>query len=715
MRRPDTPGPDAIRAQLRRITESPGFVRSERLRRFLTHCVECTLSGRLEDLKEYTIALSAFDRPKHHDPTEDPIVRVEARRLRSKLAEYYEKYGSADPITIQMPKGAYLPTFELRRPEPATPTRKPPSRALYAALVAALIAAVSLLWISVNNSRASAEPVLTRITFDRALNTDPTLSPDGSLLAFASDRAGGGGLNIWIQPARAGAARTESRQLTDDPADDSEPSISPDKSLVAFRSERQPPGIYLASETGGSARLLAPNGRNPRFSPDGRWIAYWTGSPGGASLPPAGRGFVIPSGGGDPRPLLADFAAAVCPVWSTRDSQLLLEASQRAGDPLDLWSVRLHEPQLVRSGIGEVLHGEKLKLEYQHCSFTWRNDTVVISAIQQDTQNLWLLPVSREGQSTGRLQRITVGSAGEAVPFAAANLIAFSSRSETLDIWRMPIDSPDKLVRVTGGETTFPQVADNRLVYLAKSAGLSDVWLKTLPSGKETQVTRSPIDPRYPQLCPGREDIIYSEGLNIFQTTLHQSAPRLLCNGCARVWQCTGRELLFSPSEGNGRTPLATLDLASGSKTTLLRSSDFDLANPQKSPDGWVAFHAIIGPNRRQIFVARDQPPYPIPPGKWVPVTDGTQLDRNAVWGSSGTLYFLSERCGFRCVWKQSLDTATGRPLGPPSAVRHFHSARQGLSSIGDVGAVGLSYNEGNLYFTMAEITADIWIAHLPE
>src|ERR1700753_2998135 len=94
---------EAIRRQLHRILTSPIFLHSERLRRFLTHCVESTLAGRVEDLKEYAIAVVAFDRPKHYNPADDPIVGVEARRLRKKLDEYYLAQGANDPVVIQLP------------------------------------------------------------------------------------------------------------------------------------------------------------------------------------------------------------------------------------------------------------------------------------------------------------------------------------------------------------------------------------------------------------------------------------------------------------------------------------------------------------------------------------------------------------------------------------------------------------------------------------
>jgi adenylate cyclase len=109
----------AIRAQLDRILKSGPFLKSRRRQRFLEYIVDETLAGRGERLKAYNVAQEVFDRPATFDPLIDPLVRIEAARLRDKLREYYETDGQSDPIRIDLPKGSYIPHFEFR--QPATP------------------------------------------------------------------------------------------------------------------------------------------------------------------------------------------------------------------------------------------------------------------------------------------------------------------------------------------------------------------------------------------------------------------------------------------------------------------------------------------------------------------------------------------------------------------------------------------------------------------
>jgi serine/threonine-protein kinase len=113
--------PEVVRTELQRILKSPGFLHSKRLCRFLSFVVENTLAGRSSHLKEYLIGLEVFEKDESFDPRLDPIVRVEAGRLRAKLAKYYETDGRSAPVVIELPRGTYVPVFRHGQPHPALP------------------------------------------------------------------------------------------------------------------------------------------------------------------------------------------------------------------------------------------------------------------------------------------------------------------------------------------------------------------------------------------------------------------------------------------------------------------------------------------------------------------------------------------------------------------------------------------------------------------
>ncbi|MFO1061158.1 MAG: hypothetical protein U1E53_29845 [Dongiaceae bacterium] len=104
-------GPDhaAIRAQLERVLASRDFDASDRNRRFLSFVVEAALEGRADQIKAYTIGTRVFGRDDGFDPQNDPIVRIEARRLRRSLEHYYLTGGRSDRIVISIPRGSYVP------------------------------------------------------------------------------------------------------------------------------------------------------------------------------------------------------------------------------------------------------------------------------------------------------------------------------------------------------------------------------------------------------------------------------------------------------------------------------------------------------------------------------------------------------------------------------------------------------------------------------
>ena len=108
----------SVNQQLERILKSPPLVSSPSLCRFLRYIVEETLAGRESEIKEQPLGVRVFDRGDDFNPRLDPIVRVQARNLRTRIAKYYEGPGVDDPIRIELPKGTYVPVFHGLTPDP---------------------------------------------------------------------------------------------------------------------------------------------------------------------------------------------------------------------------------------------------------------------------------------------------------------------------------------------------------------------------------------------------------------------------------------------------------------------------------------------------------------------------------------------------------------------------------------------------------------------
>lgn len=106
-----SPSVDEARCILSKILTSPEFSSVIQLRAFLAYIVTAAIENRPEEIKGYTIAVEALGRDTSFNPVSDPIVRVEAARLRKRLSTYYSGTGADDPVLIEIPKGSYAPIF----------------------------------------------------------------------------------------------------------------------------------------------------------------------------------------------------------------------------------------------------------------------------------------------------------------------------------------------------------------------------------------------------------------------------------------------------------------------------------------------------------------------------------------------------------------------------------------------------------------------------
>jgi TolB-like protein len=185
---------ESVRAALERVLASRCFRSAETLSRLLRYTVEQGLEGRGDRLKEYSLGVDVLGRGPRFDPRVDSVVRVEASRLRSRLAEYYRTEGADDPIRIEIPRGSYIPRITAARPEfslvktgnPAK-GRSGTKRTKLVLWSSAVLTAALLLWIAA----LSVNPRF----MDRPASTPPSVA----VLPFAT--AGLGKDASWLGPA----------------------------------------------------------------------------------------------------------------------------------------------------------------------------------------------------------------------------------------------------------------------------------------------------------------------------------------------------------------------------------------------------------------------------------------------------------------------------------------------------------------------------------
>jgi serine/threonine protein kinase len=327
-----------------------------------------------------------------------------------------------------------------------------------AAFGSALVAASALLLLwqrgapeAVQTESSPSINALRQLTTDRGLSTDPSLSADGRLVAYASNRSGAGNLDIYVQQTAGGPAI----RLTADSADDHQPNVSPDGSLVVFRSERSPRGVYVASTLGGEARLLAPDGMRPMFSPDGRSIAFWTGR----WLAPRGtdavrQTFVMPAAGGAPTRVATNLESAGDVVWAPDGRSLLVFGRQTvsgSSDGADWWWQPIAGGAAVATGALPRFAAQgatgptDLVFPYP---LNWTSAGVLFTgdrgSDEGDAQGLWLVALdSTSGRAAGDAVRLTNGTTRDVSASVALDgrmvFAAVVSNRTTFALPRMPM------------------------------------------------------------------------------------------------------------------------------------------------------------------------------------------------------------------------------------------------------------------------------------
>jgi Tol biopolymer transport system component len=591
------------------------------------------------------------------------------------------------------------------------------SRWLALSAVAVFLAAIATVWV-LSRSKAVAPGQLTSVrqfTFDSGLTTEPTWWPAGNMVAYASDRATGANLDIWVQQIGG-----TSRQLTSNPADDHEPDFSPDGTKVAFRSERDGGGIFVVSTLGDSERRLTSTGYSPRFSPDGHWLAYWVGDV--SRQYGLGKTFIIPASGGEPQDLAPKLRGAMLAAWSS-DSKHLLFLSYEKGKP-EFYVQSLDGGDPNPTGLADIAQSPILG----NYPTAWIGNQFVFSAPSGDAINLFSIEIDPVTfHARGPRQRLTAGTGIDSRPLLFGNRLIYSSVVQNDDVWSVPIDSSTskslgQAVRLTQdlGSDIGCSVSEDgtRMAWYSVRSEEAHLMARDLTTGREIDlITVRRARPMAADISADGQRIAYTsrtstaaEGAG-FLIPFGGGTPEKVCDPCTvRDW-AGANALLVSNANA-----MYVTDVTSHKQRQIASA----VAPARGFPDGrwWAGYmpQGALPASMRapSIYVTPILPDRPAAIGDMIPITPGAAGDYLVDVAPDGaTLFFLSPRDGFHCIWAQKLAPATHRAAGDPFAVYHAHSARHSTIYVSG-GMRRLTASRNRIVFTMAERTGNIWIADLP-
>jgi len=598
---------------------------------------------------------------------------------------------------------------------------------LFAEAVLLFSAAAVLLKLFVFRSKAPAGAglaALTPLTFDTGFTAFPTVSADGNLMAFASDREGSRTFDVWVQNVASGGAR----RLTDHPADDWSPSISPDQSKVVFRSERDGGGIYLIDVQTRKEQKIVQGGYSPRFSPDGRLISYVeipaTGDPGRQKM------LLVSADGTAARPFHPDFSISelpkgAMPGWSP-DGKHMIFSGMRVGDPksFDWWVAPVGGGEPVRSRALENL-SQKSMTQYP---VGWTGqDIYFISGTTIEGVNIFRVPID-PGDWTikGPAEPLTMAPLMINHVFVAADGRIFCAfMTAHMAPWSISARSDDAVVSSDPPQKLAPDLMQKLwpsvsrdgkkaafIAYSGTQVADIGVRLRDLTNGQETTIpTQGGSLALLPRLSPDGSVLAYRDRVagswRTFLVPAGSTSGREICQSCLVLDFFPGNDFALAMDMSGG---LVKMKLQSGETTPILAAGKENISDAFLSPDGkWLAWHAgepdgqaaiRIGPvddagkaEENKILIARDDR-YLSPPA----------------WSPNGRyLYYLSEKNDRCSLYAQGLDPLTKKPVGEARELYFSPDSRFNLNYPKTLGMIRVA--TGKVVFMASELQGNIYLA----
>ena len=551
-------------------------------------------------------------------------------------------------------------TAEVVPPTPLTPRRRSPAGIAVVTSAAVVLAIGVLVWV-VQRSGAHDGPAgaLTpiRVVTNGGINIEPALSPDGSAVAFASDRSGS--FEIYVVALASGSKEIA---ITADGQNSVQPAWSPDGRWIAY-AHSNGRGLWVVPSTGGTPRQLVDIGSNPVWSPDSNWIAFTTqsGLIGQSNLRVIGR-----DGGG-----LRDLTRPGTPVgghrspaWSN-SGRFIAFATVRAADDASVWIVDAAggTPRRLQTALGAG-----------HVQFGSDDRALFFSGIGNTLYRLAIDPVRGTGDGQAPVAMLSLPGDFDGISMARNGLLAYGLTTKDANLWTIHLGpggdarEPVRLTDDGAGTIIMPHYSQDgqRLTYLQGGSGGAGLapWVMNADGSGRSQLITDGGQWGWPSWAPDGTRVLAARDASEARTlwwvdlaTRHLTPTNLGKNMESPRLSPNGREIAYWTIEANGSANIWTQALEGGTPHRVTADAEA-ISYPWWSPNGqWLAVGIKRGKVTHVGVVSKNGGPVE-------QITNATGLSAPGSWSPDGDqIAFAGQRDGVWNVWMVSRRTRVSRQL----------------------------------------------------
>lgn len=523
-------------------------------------------------------------------------VPAELERIVRKLLEKEpdNRYQSARDLVVDLKTLRRDSTSGERTAVAVAPPKKSLALPMAIGVAALVLAALTIIAVKKHSPVARAELKLKQVTYEPGLESEPSLSKDGKLLAYTTDDPGN--LDIRVLPTDGGQAI----RVAESDADEAQPSWSPDGSKIAFVSARDHNGrlfvplgvgplqpyvlgrggdIFITAALGGSAAKLVSDAYYPAWSPDGKEIVFQSALD--RDL------WVIAAGGGEPRRLTEDGSFDYHPEWSP-DGKWIVYAARLTSGQFEIRVVGAAggQPRRITAHTAPLV------------SPIWSADgqTILFSMNSSGRMNVWKTGFDPDDSEPRPVERVTVGEGNDVFlsgPDAKGRL-AFATVKQRSDIHELTVEGG--ALRQVTSETVIEDYAElskdgKTLALMSDRDGAAAIWTADL-QGRLLARIGPGIQTRW---SPDGREIAYASGAPlgiIVQRLGDLSSKTVVPNATFPEWSSDGSHLIFERATENKRMVFLK-NLSDGTERQLTPPLPTSAAATAISPDGrYIAYQA---------------------------------------------------------------------------------------------------------------------------